>query len=98
MKVLLGISGASGAVYGVRTGEALCYRGVELHLVVTATAWEILDQEIGTGKIPPPGTTRRSRLPGMGLPGRKRWLAGRVCAPPGGVHLPAGGGFTHPLP
>ena len=37
MKVLLGISGASGAVYGVRTGEALCSRGVDLHLIVTAT-------------------------------------------------------------
>ena len=35
MKVLLGISGASGAVYGVRTGAALAGRRVDLHLVVT---------------------------------------------------------------
>jgi 4-hydroxy-3-polyprenylbenzoate decarboxylase len=97
MKVLLGISGASGAVYGVRTGEALCSRGVDLHLIVTATAWEILDQEIGTGKIPPPGTTGRSRLTGMGLPARKRWLAERMSVPPGAFRLHAEDDFTIPF-
>jgi len=97
MKVLLGISGASGAVYGVRTGEALCSRGVDLHLIVTPTAWEILDQEIGMGKVPPPGTTRRSRLPGMELPGRKRWLAERMSVPPGAFHLHAEDDFTIPF-
>ncbi len=82
MKVLLGISGASGAVYGVRTGAALQARRVGLHLVVTATAWEILEEEIGTGNHPRPGSARRSRLRGMGLPGRKRWLAERMSVPP----------------
>jgi len=32
MKVLLGISGASGAAYGVRTLSLLLARGVELHV------------------------------------------------------------------
>ena len=31
MKVLLGISGASGSVYGMRAGELLLSAGVELH-------------------------------------------------------------------
>ena len=49
MKVLLGISGASGAVYGVRTGELLLSRGVDLHLVVTSTAWTLIDAELPAG-------------------------------------------------
>lgn len=81
MKVLLGISGASGAVYGVRTGAALYACRAELHLVVTATAWDILEAEIGTGNVPRPGSSRRTGLRGMGLPGRKRWLSERMGVP-----------------
>ena len=68
MKVLLGISGASGAVYGVRTGAALHARGVDLRLIVTATAWEILEAETATGKTSRKGTTAGVPLRGMGLP------------------------------
>ncbi len=81
MKVLLGISGASGAVYGIRTGAVLASQGVELHVIVTATAWDILDAEAGTEKVFPPGATPRSLLRSIGLPGRKRWLAERMSAP-----------------
>jgi 4-hydroxy-3-polyprenylbenzoate decarboxylase len=66
MRVLLGITGASGAVYGVRCAGLLLAQGVDLHLLVTPTAWEILYAEEGSGK--PPGT----------LAARKRWLAGRI--------------------
>ncbi len=87
MKVLLGISGASGAVYGLRTAAALHARGTDLHLVVTATAWDILESETGpeTGSG---GGTIRKRLPrAMSLPEKQRWLAGRMSVPPEGFHL-----------
>jgi 4-hydroxy-3-polyprenylbenzoate decarboxylase len=87
MKVLLGISGASGAVYGVRTGRALHSRRVDLHLIVTRTAWDILETEIGEGKVPRTGETRGSRTHSKGLPGRKRWLAGQMSVPPGEFQL-----------
>ena len=63
MKVLLGISGASGAVYGVRVAALLLARGIDLHLLVTKTAWEILAAEVGDGKLP------------ASFAARKRWLA-----------------------
>ena len=97
MKVLLGISGASGAVYGLRTGDALHSRGVELHLIVTATAWDILDQEVGTGNIPRPGSTPGSLLRGMGMSGKKRWLSERMSVPPEALHLHAEDDFTVPF-
>ncbi len=63
MKVLLGITGASGAVYGLRTGAMLLSRGVDLSVVVTATGWDILAAEAGSGKPP------------ASLAARQRWLA-----------------------
>ena len=62
MKVLLGITGASGALYGVRTGAALLSRGTELSVVVTSTGWDILAAEVGDGKLP------------ASLAARQRWL------------------------
>jgi 4-hydroxy-3-polyprenylbenzoate decarboxylase len=97
MRVLLGISGASGAVYGVRTGTALHSRGVDLHLIVTRTAWDILDSEIGTEKAPRPGTTRRSPLSGMSLSRRKRWLADRMSVPPEALTLYEEDDFSIPF-
>jgi 4-hydroxy-3-polyprenylbenzoate decarboxylase len=44
---VVGISGASGAVYGVRTLEAAHELGVETHLVVTKAAALTLSQELG---------------------------------------------------
>ena len=66
MRVLLGISGASGAVYGVRIAALLLARGVDLHVLVTKTAWEILAAEVGDGKLP------------ASLEARRRWLARQV--------------------
>jgi len=97
MEVLLGISGASGAVYGVRTGAALTARRVDLHLIVTATAWDILEAEIGTGNVFRPGSARRNRMRSMGLPGRKRWLAERMSVPPAAFHLYEEDDFSLPF-
>jgi 4-hydroxy-3-polyprenylbenzoate decarboxylase len=97
VKVLLGISGASGAVYGVRTGAALHARGVDLRLIVTATAWEILEAETATGKAPRKGTEAGVPLRGMGLPARTRWLAERMSVPPGGFLLHEEDDFSIPF-
>ncbi|MGZ8447055.1 MAG: UbiX family flavin prenyltransferase [Candidatus Deferrimicrobiaceae bacterium] len=97
MKVLLGISGASGAVYGLRTGAVLHSRGADLHLIVTATAWDILDHEVGTGNLPKKGATPRGLLRDMGMAGKKRWLSGKMSVPPEAFHLHAEGDFTIPF-
>jgi len=75
MKILLGISGASGAVYGVRAGAVFLAAGVELHLLVTKVAWEIMAEEL-PGSPPLPT-----------LSARKRWIARLLSAPPGKFHL-----------
>ncbi len=46
-RLVVGISGASGAVYGVRALEAARELGVETHLVVTKAAALTLSQELG---------------------------------------------------
>ena len=46
-RLVVGISGASGAAYGVRVLEALKALGVESHLVVTRAAALTLQQETG---------------------------------------------------
>ena len=45
MRLIVGISGATGTIYGVRLLEVLKEKGVETHLIVTSTAGEILLQE-----------------------------------------------------
>jgi 4-hydroxy-3-polyprenylbenzoate decarboxylase len=75
MKVLLGISGASGAAYGVRTGSVLLAAGAELHVLVTRTAWEIMAEEIPGG--PPPAAH----------PARQQWISRLLSARPGKCRL-----------
>ena len=90
MKVLLGISGASGAAYGVRTAEVLLSRGAELHLVVTETAWQILGEEL-------PAEGRASATVPAGLPARKWWIAGLLRAAPDAFSLHAEDDFRIPF-
>ena len=45
-RIIVGISGASGAVYGLRALEHLRRLGVETHLVVTKSAYLTLAQEL----------------------------------------------------
>jgi 4-hydroxy-3-polyprenylbenzoate decarboxylase len=47
-RVLVGLSGASGAMYGVRVLEALASKpDVEVHLIITSSARSILEDETG---------------------------------------------------
>lgn len=86
MRVLLAISGASGAVYGTRSGEMLARAGAELHLLVSKTAWEILAAEL-PGDDPLPGS----------LSARHEWLAARMNCHPSAFRLHAEGDFSIPF-
>lgn len=92
MKVLLGISGASGAVYGVRAAEVLLAHGVDLHTVVTATGWKILAEE-ARPDAPPPAPEAGPEETAA----RKRWLAELLGVAPGAFHLHAESDFRIPF-
>lgn len=47
-RIILGISGASGAIYGIRTLEILSELGIETHLVISKTARQVLKAETDT--------------------------------------------------
>lgn len=70
MRMLLGITGASGAVYGVRCAALLLENGVDLHILVSATGWEILSAEVGDGNLPDAFDARRRWLEGL-IPARR---------------------------
>lgn len=46
-RIIVGISGASGAVYGVRLLEALRGLGLETHAVVSRAGWLNIEHELG---------------------------------------------------
>lgn len=48
-RIIVGITGASGAVYGVRALEMLAAAGVETHLIVTRSAHLTMAQELSLG-------------------------------------------------
>ncbi len=47
MRVIVGITGASGAIYGWRLLEALGQAGHEVHAIVSPAGWAVLNQECG---------------------------------------------------
>ncbi|WP_410514805.1 flavin prenyltransferase UbiX [Paenibacillus sp. BR2-3] len=44
---VVGITGASGAIYGVRLTETLLSMGYTVHLVVSHAGWRVLKEELG---------------------------------------------------
>lgn len=46
-RIVVGITGASGAIYGVKLVEALSAAGCEVHLVVSGPGAEVLSHEVG---------------------------------------------------
>jgi 4-hydroxy-3-polyprenylbenzoate decarboxylase len=47
MRLIIGISGASGVIYGIRLLESLKNLEIETHLVITSTAEKVIQQETG---------------------------------------------------
>ncbi|WP_308640016.1 UbiX family flavin prenyltransferase [Paenibacillus silvisoli] len=45
--MVVGITGASGAIYGIRLIECLLEGGLDVHLVVTEAGWRVLKEELG---------------------------------------------------
>lgn len=50
MRVIVGVTGASGAIYGFRLLEVLKQTGCEVHAVVTANGWTVLAHECGVDR------------------------------------------------
>ena len=46
-RIIVAITGASGAVYGIRTLEILRSLSVETHLIISVAARRIIEQETG---------------------------------------------------
>jgi 4-hydroxy-3-polyprenylbenzoate decarboxylase len=54
-RIVVGISGASGVVIGIRTVEELLKAGREVHVIVTDAAREVIRHEVGKGYRFPKG-------------------------------------------
>ncbi|MBI5253322.1 MAG: UbiX family flavin prenyltransferase [Euryarchaeota archaeon] len=52
MKILLAVTGASGAIYGLRLLKVLKEKSVEVECIVSNAAKKIIKHEIGAAKIP----------------------------------------------
>lgn len=50
MRIVIGITGASGSIYGVRLIEVLQAAGCETHVVVSESGWQVLEYECGLTK------------------------------------------------
>lgn len=46
-RIVVGLSGASGTIYGVRLVETLVRLGWEVHLLVTTSTWKVMQAEMG---------------------------------------------------
>ena len=47
MRIIVGITGASGSIYGIRLIEVLKKSNCEVHAVVTKSGWKVLQYECG---------------------------------------------------
>lgn len=43
---IVGITGASGAIYGVRLCQVLLSQGINIHLIITDAGWRVLHEEL----------------------------------------------------
>lgn len=44
--IVIGITGASGAVYGIRLVQELLKSGHQIHLIITEAGWQVFQQEL----------------------------------------------------
>ncbi|CAM3970152.1 UbiX family flavin prenyltransferase [Paenibacillus alkaliterrae] len=56
---IVGITGASGSIYGIRLIEELLRIGFQVHLVVTEAGWRVLKEELGWETIRRPAALER---------------------------------------
>ncbi|MCX5790260.1 MAG: UbiX family flavin prenyltransferase [Elusimicrobia bacterium] len=56
-RIVVGISGASGVIIGIRTAQALAEGGCEVHVILTDAARRVIDEEMGKGFAFPPEIT-----------------------------------------
>ncbi|GAB6935559.1 flavin prenyltransferase UbiX [Calditerricola yamamurae] len=70
-RMVVGITGASGAVYGVTLVQALLERDFDVHLVVTEAGWQVLGEELGWDTSDRAATLERHLA--AGRPGRLQW-------------------------
>jgi flavin prenyltransferase len=52
-RLVVGISGASGTIYGQRAVEKLVGLGWEVHLLVSSSAWKVMQAELGIAAASP---------------------------------------------
>ena len=52
-KIVVGITGASGAAYAVRTIELLCRNGVEVHVAASDLGRRLLAEELKINRMDP---------------------------------------------
>lgn len=50
MRIIVGITGASGSIYGIRLIEVLKAVGCEIHAVISESGWQVLEYECGLTK------------------------------------------------
>ncbi|MGE3180271.1 MAG: UbiX family flavin prenyltransferase [Phycisphaerae bacterium] len=50
-EIVLGITGASGAIYGVRLANLLAQAGVNVHVVATPYGKQVIHEELGISKL-----------------------------------------------
>lgn len=83
---VLGITGASGVIYGIRTLKALLELDVDVHLIVSASGASVLTHEMGSSDI-------LCLLQQLGVKGVQDRLA--IHAPDDFFTPPASGSFRH---
>lgn len=49
MDLIVGISGATGSIYGIRLLQVLREKGINTHLIITSTSKQIIPEETGYG-------------------------------------------------
>lgn len=64
---IIGITGASGAVYGVELCRELLRQGIHVHLIVTDAGWRVLKDELGWDTTDRAAELQRHLDPGSGM-------------------------------
>ena len=78
-RIIVGITGASGALYAKRTVELLVAAGVEVHLVVSPLGQRLLHDELGMEGIDLEALAGCSLTRGASSASSAWWFIGAAC-------------------